>query len=78
MVKRKAISKVVAKRLQGTDADEYTIETKGGKRICFSITERYVLIHHDTNINDITFSESLKARIHSYNIDATIYQLDLN
>jgi hypothetical protein len=78
MARRKSMSKVVEKRHVGTTADEYTVQTIGGKIFCFSITENYILIHHTTNINDITFSDDLKPRIHSYNIDATIRQLDLN
>lgn len=78
VMRKEAIAKVTARRKQSERADEYTLTTKGGKTFCFSITEDYILIHHTTDFKDITFSEMLQARINSYNIDASIYQLDLN
>jgi len=80
VMKSKTMSKVIKKRPQGTtnSADVYTIETKGGKTFCFSISEDYVLIHNSTTLKDVTFVEGLDAKIHSYNIDATIYQIDLH
>jgi hypothetical protein len=79
VMKSKTMSKVIRKRPQGTTnpADVYTIETKGGKTFCFTISEDCVLIHNSTTLKDVTFVvEGLDARIHSYNIDATIYQID--
>jgi hypothetical protein len=78
MTKKDAIAKVVKKRINGKNGLEYIIKTKGGKTFCFTITEEYVLIHCMTDLKDITFVEGLNARIYSYNIDASIYQVDIN
>ena len=78
MKKQDAIAKVTQKRVNGKNGLEYTIKTKGGKTFCFTITEEYVLIHCMTDLKDITFVEGLNARINSYNIDASIYQVDIN
>jgi hypothetical protein len=75
---KKFMSKVTEKRKNGTTADEYTITTKNGQVLCVSITEDYVLVHHNTTFKDISFCEGLGVKICKYNIDATIYQLDLN
>lgn len=80
VMKQKMVSKVITKHSHGftNPSDVYTIKTKGGKTFCFTITEDYVLIHNSTTLKDVTFVEGLDAKIHSYNIDATIYQIDLH
>lgn len=39
---------------------------------------KYIMIHHDTNFKEITFSDSLKAKIGSTNKDGSIYDITMN
>jgi hypothetical protein len=49
----------------------------GGKKFRFYITKDFVLVHNRTTINDVTFSDSLNAKVGSLNDDGSIYQVDL-
>lgn len=67
--------------------DGYVVITHGDLKFSISVRNskpefgselKYVMIHHDTNFKEITFSDSLKAKVSKTNEDGSIYDVSIN
>lgn len=67
--------------------DSYVVIQHGDLKFSISVRNlisdsgiplKYVMIHHDTNFKEVTFSDSLGAKIATTNKDGSIYDVSIN